>query len=63
VQGYAERLLLKHHEDPALQPHLKLISEAAKRAATIVRDSTPANASQSVRQIPQPQPTLQPPTI
>ena len=41
VQGYADRLLLKHHEDAALQPHLKLISEAAKRATTIVREATP----------------------
>jgi signal transduction histidine kinase len=41
VQGYAERLLLKHHEDMALQPHLKLISEAAKRATTIIREATP----------------------
>ena len=55
VQGYAERLLLKHHEDAALQPHLKLISEAAKRAATIIRDATPADASQSLHKIPKPQ--------
>jgi signal transduction histidine kinase len=54
VQGYAERLLLKHNEDTALQPHLKLISDAAKRAAFIIRDATPANATQVFRQIPQP---------
>jgi len=54
IQGYAERLLIRHGEDPALQPHLKLISEATKRAATIVRDATPSNASASYRQNPPP---------
>jgi len=54
IQGYADRLLLRHGEDPALQPHLKLISEATKRAATIVRDATPPNASASYRQNPPP---------
>jgi light-regulated signal transduction histidine kinase (bacteriophytochrome) len=52
VQGYADRLLLKHAENMTLQPHLKLISEAARRAATIVRDATPPNATQLMRQIP-----------
>jgi nitrogen-specific signal transduction histidine kinase len=41
IQGYADRLLLKHIDDPALQPHLKLISQASQRAATVVRDATP----------------------
>jgi hypothetical protein len=44
IQGYADSLLLKHGEDPALAPHLKLISKAAQRATIIVRDATPANA-------------------
>lgn len=52
VQGYSERLLSKHNEDAALQPHLKLISDAAKRAAIIIRDATPVNGSQSFRSIP-----------
>lgn len=54
VQGYADQLLHKHHQDAALQPHLKLISDAAKRAAVIVRDATPPIGVQAVRQIPQP---------
>jgi signal transduction histidine kinase len=54
VQGYAERLLLRHGEDPALVPHLKLISEAAKRAATVVRTATPPNANATFRQDSQP---------
>jgi signal transduction histidine kinase len=59
VQGYAERLLLKHGENPALETHLKLIAEAARRATTIVRDALPPKpASDSIRQISPPQ--LQP---
>jgi hypothetical protein len=45
IQGYADRLLFKHGENPALEPHLKLISEAAKRAAIIVHDAMPPNPS------------------
>ena len=41
IQGYADRLLAKHGENPALEPQLKLISEAARRAATIIHDATP----------------------
>jgi len=39
VQCYADSLLLKHAEDGALQPHLKRISEASRRASMIVRDA------------------------
>jgi hypothetical protein len=50
VQGYADRLLLRHGEDPALLPQLRLISEAAKRAAIVVREATPPNANEIYRQ-------------
>lgn len=43
VQGYADRLIMKYPEDSVLQPQLKLITEAARRAAIIVRDATPKN--------------------
>jgi hypothetical protein len=46
VQGYADRLILKHADDKALHSQLKMITEAARRAATIVRDATPAPAGQ-----------------
>jgi signal transduction histidine kinase len=49
VQGYADRLLLRHSEDPALMPHLRLISEASKRAAAVVREATPPNANDMFR--------------
>ena len=49
VQGYADRLLLRHGEDPALLPQLRLISEAAKRAAVVVREATPPNANKAFR--------------
>lgn len=41
VQGYAERLMMKHPNDAVLQPQLKSISDAARRAAVIIRDCTP----------------------
>lgn len=54
VQGYADRLLLRHGEDPALLPQLRLISEAAKRAAIVVREATPPNANETFRPGSQP---------
>jgi hypothetical protein len=50
VQGYADRLLLRHSDDPALLPQLKMISEAARRAAGVVRKATPPNANKTFRQ-------------
>lgn len=49
VQGYADRLLLRHSQNPALMPDLKLISEAARRAATVVRTAKAAGAKDSLR--------------
>lgn len=49
VQGYADRLLLRHGQDPALLPQLRLISDAARRAAIVVREATPPNAGNSFR--------------
>jgi len=51
VQGYADRLIMKYPDDAALQPQLKLITEAARRAAIIIRDATPQN-NEATRQIP-----------
>ena len=56
VQGYAERLLLQNNADPALTPHLRLISEASKRAALIIREATPPDANNLFRQTQNPQP-------
>jgi len=55
VQGYADRLLVKYPNDSALQPQLKLISEAARRAAIIIRDATPQNV-ETARQNPSTEP-------
>lgn len=49
IQGYADRLLIKHREEPTLQPSLKLISEASRRAANIIREATPAPSSRQIR--------------
>jgi signal transduction histidine kinase len=53
IQGYADRLLLKHEKDATLEPHLKLISEAARRATIIVRSATPKANGTPVLQPPQ----------
>ena len=50
IQGYADRLLIKHGENPEIEAKLKLISESSRRAATLVRSArsqetnTPRNA-------------------
>jgi hypothetical protein len=41
VQGFSDCLLLEHGEDAELQPQLKRISEASRRAAMIIRDAMP----------------------
>jgi His Kinase A (phospho-acceptor) domain len=47
VQGYAERLLLRHSQDAELMPHLRIISEASMRAAAVVRAATPPDANET----------------
>ena len=54
VQGYADRLIMKYPDDAALQPQLKLITEAARRAAIIIRDATPATIRQNPPNEPEP---------
>jgi len=49
IQGYADRLLFKHGENPALESHLKLISEASRRATTLIRSAVPPEADLPVR--------------
>lgn len=58
VQGYTDRLLLRHGQNPALMPDLKLISEAARRAATVVRNAKPPNANAAFRHGSRPQPQV-----
>jgi signal transduction histidine kinase len=48
VQGHADRLFVKHQEDSMLASNLKKISDAAHRAAELVRTA--------------PKPDLNPPT-
>jgi signal transduction histidine kinase len=52
IQGYADRLLLHHGGDSALMPHLKQISEAARRAAGVVRKATPPKANELLNSRP-----------
>src|ERR1035438_5033622 len=41
IQGYADRLILKHGDNPALRPDLRIISENARRAVFAIRQATP----------------------
>ena len=52
IQGYADRLQSKHDANPALEPQLKLISEAARRAAAIIHDATPPGPIPAARPNP-----------
>ena|ERR1035437_3282796 len=45
IQGYAERMMMKHGDNPALRPELQMISDNAKRAVSVVRQSTSRNPS------------------
>jgi signal transduction histidine kinase len=56
IRGYTDRLLSKHSQDPALEPHLKLISEAARRAGIIIHDAMPPHPDRASRPNPPPQP-------
>jgi signal transduction histidine kinase len=40
IRGYAERMVLKHGDNPALLPDLQLISDNARRAENVVRQAT-----------------------
>jgi signal transduction histidine kinase len=52
IQSSIDRLRSKHGENPALEPQFKLISEAARRAATIIHDTMPPAPNPSVRPNP-----------
>jgi signal transduction histidine kinase len=44
IQGHADLLLLKHGENPEVAPELRLISAAARRAATVIHNASRPNA-------------------
>jgi signal transduction histidine kinase len=39
IQGYADKLVLKHGENPALRPDLQLISDSARRAVVVIKQA------------------------
>ncbi len=41
IQGYAERMMLKHGDNPALRPDLQIITDSTRRAALVVRKAAP----------------------
>lgn len=42
LRGYAERMMIKHGENPALRPELQLFNENVRRAERVVRQATPS---------------------
>jgi len=58
IRGYADRLLSKHGQNPALEPHLKLISDSARRAGLIVREAMPPAEPRPVNPSPTPPPQV-----
>jgi His Kinase A (phospho-acceptor) domain len=49
IHSYADRLRSKRDENPALEPQLKLISEAARRAAAIIHDAMSPTPSPAIQ--------------
>jgi signal transduction histidine kinase len=41
IQGYADRMILKHGENVALRPDLQLIADNARRAVAVIRRAAP----------------------
>ncbi len=60
VQGYADRLRMKYADDTTLTSELKLITEAARRAAIIIRNATPQSLTRPAGQVPRPEPEPEP---
>ncbi len=58
IQGYADRLLIKHGENPEIGAKLKLISEASRRAATLVRSARSPETNTPPRPQPNPPPLV-----
>jgi signal transduction histidine kinase len=47
IQGYADRLIMKHGADPELRPDLQLISDNARRAVGVIRKANPRKPAAS----------------
>jgi hypothetical protein len=58
IQGYADRLLMKHGENPEIEAKLKLISESSRRAATLVRSARSQETNTPPRQQHNPPPLV-----
>lgn len=44
IRGYADRMLIKHGDNPTLRPDLQIITENVKRAESLIRHATPPRA-------------------
>jgi signal transduction histidine kinase len=48
IQGYADRMMVKHGENPSLRPELQLISNNARRAVSVIRDARKQSAAKAM---------------
>ena len=48
IQGYADRMVMKHGDNPALHSDLQLISNNARRAVAVVRDARKLAAAKAL---------------
>ena len=48
IRGYADRMLHKHGENPALRAELQMIVENTSRAISVVRQATPRRTATDV---------------
>ena len=51
IRDYADRMLMKHGENPALRPELQLISDSARRAESVVRHASLSRPQLQPRQV------------
>jgi len=49
IQGYAERIMVKHGDNPALRADALLISENARRAVAAIRKARPPRKPAATR--------------
>lgn len=50
IQGYADRMIMKHGENPSLRPELQVISDNARRAVAVIRQASPRKTAATATQ-------------
>jgi|ERR1019366_2621430 nitrogen-specific signal transduction histidine kinase len=48
IQGYADQMILKHGDNPALRPQMQLIADNARRAVSVVQQASSGKPTAAV---------------